>query len=112
MLAAQELVGDIGPDGQFRLVAEIDRVADDLSGQIQRRIDLALGRGRCGLWDWDMARGRIYWSRSMYEMLGLPPGMMVLAIIGIGHPVETKAGHPRGALPFAQVSRERFGRRD
>ena len=45
-------------------------------------------------------------------LLGLPPGMMVLAIIGIGHPVETKAGHPRGALPFAQVSRERFGRRD
>lgn len=46
------------------------READDLSGQIQRRIDLALARGRCGLWDWDMARGRIYWSRSMYEMLG------------------------------------------
>ncbi|MHC5230877.1 PAS domain-containing sensor histidine kinase [Brucella sp. LJL56] len=46
------------------------READDLSGQIQRRIDMALGRGRCGLWDWDMARGRIYWSRSMYEMLG------------------------------------------
>ncbi|EEY04215.1 PAS domain-containing sensor histidine kinase [Brucella neotomae] len=46
------------------------READDLSGQIQRRIDMALARGRCGLWDWDMARGRIYWSRSMYEMLG------------------------------------------
>lgn len=46
------------------------READGLSGQIQRRIDLALARGRCGLWDWDMARGRIYWSRSMYEMLG------------------------------------------
>ncbi|RUR06031.1 PAS domain S-box protein [Brucella abortus] len=46
------------------------READDLSGQILRRIDMALARGRCGLWDWDMARGRIYWSRSMYEMLG------------------------------------------
>ncbi|TFZ69678.1 PAS domain-containing sensor histidine kinase [Brucella suis] len=46
------------------------READDLFGQIQRRIDMALARGRCGLWDWDMARGRIYWSRSMYEMLG------------------------------------------
>ncbi|WP_032450062.1 PAS domain-containing sensor histidine kinase [Brucella sp. NVSL 07-0026] len=46
------------------------READDLSRQIQRRIDMALARGRCGLWDWDMARGRIYWSRSMYEMLG------------------------------------------
>ncbi|PWL19010.1 PAS domain-containing sensor histidine kinase [Falsochrobactrum shanghaiense] len=46
------------------------READDLSSQIQRRIDMALARGRGGLWDWDMARGRIYWSRSMYEMLG------------------------------------------
>lgn len=46
------------------------RESDDLSSQIQRRIDLALTRGRCGLWDWDMARGRIYWSRSMYDMLG------------------------------------------
>ena len=28
-------------------------------------------RGRCGLWDWDMARGRMFWSRSMFDMLGL-----------------------------------------
>ncbi|YBV98096.1 ATP-binding protein [Phyllobacteriaceae bacterium JZ32] len=46
------------------------RDADQISEQIQRRINLALARGRCGLWDWDMARGRMYWSRSMYEMLG------------------------------------------
>ncbi|PYE88412.1 PAS domain-containing sensor histidine kinase [Phyllobacterium leguminum] len=46
------------------------RDADSLSEQIQWRINLALARGRCGLWDWDMARGRMYWSRSMYEMLG------------------------------------------
>ena len=35
--------------------------------------DAALSRGRCGLWDWDMARGRIFWSPSMHRMLGLPP---------------------------------------
>ena len=35
------------------------------------RIDTALNRGHCGLWDWDLARGRIAWSASMYEMLGL-----------------------------------------
>jgi len=39
----------------------------------QSRIDTAMLRGRCGLWDWDMARGRIYWSHSMYEMLGYRP---------------------------------------
>lgn len=39
---------------------------------IRMRLETALSRGRCGLWDWDIARGRIYWSDSMYELLGLP----------------------------------------
>jgi two-component system, cell cycle sensor histidine kinase PleC len=38
---------------------------------IRERIDTALNRGRCGLWDWDIARGRIYWSDSMYDLLGM-----------------------------------------
>jgi two-component system, cell cycle sensor histidine kinase PleC len=36
-------------------------------------MDTALNRGRCGLWDWDLARGKIYWSDSMFEILGLTP---------------------------------------
>ncbi|WP_407070198.1 PAS domain-containing sensor histidine kinase [Methylocella sp.] len=48
---------------------ESDRVCD----LVRDRIDTALSRGRCGLWDWDLARGRIYWSDSMYEILGLSP---------------------------------------
>ena len=40
-------------------------------GKVHSRIDTALNRGRCGLWDWDLARGRIYWSESMYAMLGM-----------------------------------------
>ena len=36
------------------------------------RIDVALNRGHCGLWDWDLARGRIMWSHSMYDMLRQP----------------------------------------
>ena len=35
------------------------------------RIETALNRGRCGLWDWDLARGHISWSSSMYDMLGM-----------------------------------------
>lgn len=35
-----------------------------------RRLDLSLTRGRCGLWDWDIGRGRVYWSSSLYEILG------------------------------------------
>jgi two-component system cell cycle sensor histidine kinase PleC len=35
------------------------------------RIELALNRGRCGLWTWDLQRGRIVWSASMFDMLDL-----------------------------------------
>ena len=38
--------------------------ADRIYLEAHQRIDLALVRGRCGLWDWDMVRGRMYWSRS------------------------------------------------
>ncbi|WP_306118109.1 MULTISPECIES: ATP-binding protein [unclassified Roseitalea] len=44
--------------------------ADQVYCETHKRMDLALSRGHCGLWDWDLARGRIYWSRSMFELLG------------------------------------------
>jgi len=47
--------------------------ADDVCELMRERIDTALNRGRCGLWDWDLARGRIFWSQSMYEILGMVP---------------------------------------
>ncbi|WP_420408921.1 PAS domain-containing sensor histidine kinase [Hoeflea sp.] len=53
--------------------------ADGIYNESQRRVDMALSRGRCGLWDWDMARGRLYWSRSMYEILGLKPRDSVIS---------------------------------
>ncbi|HEY9055542.1 MAG TPA: ATP-binding protein [Aurantimonas sp.] len=53
--------------------------ADALYLETHRKVDTALSRGQCGLWDWDIARGRMYWSCSMYEMLGLQPTDSVLA---------------------------------
>lgn len=47
------------------------READLINDAVRGRIDTALNRGRCGLWDWDLARGRIFWSHSMFAMLGL-----------------------------------------
>jgi two-component system cell cycle sensor histidine kinase PleC len=47
--------------------------ADRLYLEGHQRIDMALVRGRCGLWDWDMVRGKMYWSPSMYDMLGYQP---------------------------------------
>ena len=35
------------------------------------RVNLALNRGRCGLWTWDLGRGRIVWSASMFGVLDL-----------------------------------------
>jgi len=46
------------------------------------------------------------------DLLGLPENMMVLAIVGIGYPVDTKSGHPHASLCFNQVSYGRFGHRD
>jgi two-component system cell cycle sensor histidine kinase PleC len=49
------------------------QAADRLYMEGHQRVDMALVRGRCGLWDWDMVRGKMYWSHSMYEMLGYEP---------------------------------------
>ena len=47
------------------------REGDLINDAVRARIDTALNRGRCGLWDWDLSRGRIFWSQSMFELLGL-----------------------------------------
>jgi two-component system cell cycle sensor histidine kinase PleC len=60
----------IGLGAAYFLQATRARTADHICQKVSRRIDSALNRGRCGLWDWDIARGRIYWSESMYAMLG------------------------------------------
>jgi len=64
----------------YFLQAARARDADALATKLQQRIDTAMMRGRCGLWDWDIERGRIYWSHSMYEMLGFKPANALLSI--------------------------------
>jgi two-component system, cell cycle sensor histidine kinase PleC len=48
------------------------RQADDICTELRRRTETVLASGRSGLWDWDIARGRVYWSDSMFHMLGRP----------------------------------------
>ena len=55
------------------------READDIFLESNMRVEAALSRGRCGLWDFDLANRKLFWSRSMYEMLGLPPSSEVMA---------------------------------
>ena len=57
----------------FHWQATRAREADMIYETVRSRIDTALNRGRCGLWDWDLARGRIFWSHSMFAILGLKP---------------------------------------
>jgi two-component system cell cycle sensor histidine kinase PleC len=48
------------------------RDADDIFVESNLRVETALSRGRCGLWDFDFDNREFFWSRSMYDMLGLP----------------------------------------
>jgi two-component system cell cycle sensor histidine kinase PleC len=57
----------------FHWQATRAREADIIYETVRSRVDTALNRGRCGLWDWDLARGRIFWSHSMFAILGLKP---------------------------------------
>src|SRR5215510_162821 len=68
------------------------REANELCERMQTRVDTALTRGRCGLWDWDLARGRIYWSDSMYELLGMISDGQVLSFGDINALVHPQDG--------------------
>jgi two-component system cell cycle sensor histidine kinase PleC len=45
------------------------RVREELARRA--RVDMALNRGRCGLWTWDLDSGRVHWSASMFDLLAL-----------------------------------------
>ncbi len=47
--------------------------AEQIYEDTNARFDAALARGRSGLWDWDLSRGQIFWSSSMYDLLGMKP---------------------------------------
>ena len=38
--------------------------------RLQKHMNMAFLQGQCGLWDWDIVHGRVYWSDSMYALLG------------------------------------------
>jgi two-component system cell cycle sensor histidine kinase PleC len=68
------------------------READELYLTTHQRVDTALSRGRCGLWDWDLSRGRMYWSRSMYEILEMPAQDGVLSFGDVAHLMHPEDG--------------------
>ena len=73
---------------------------------LRARLDLALNSGRCGLWTWDLHRGRIVWSASMFSVLNLverPGHWTVSELQGLMHPED------QSLEGIAQLAVERSG---
>jgi two-component system cell cycle sensor histidine kinase PleC len=58
--------------GAFHWQAAKAAEADEMLAIASERLDKALDRGQCGLWDWNVAEGSIFWSKSMFDILGMP----------------------------------------
>ena len=91
----------------FHWQATRAREADAIYDTVRSRIDTALNRGRCGLWDWDLARGRIFWSHSMFAILGLQPrdDLMTFGEVSqLVHPDDIKLYEVAAQLADAKTS--------
>ncbi len=61
-------------------IAERDALARRVQADVQylrvgeARLRLALETGAMGVWDWDVATGRVEWSDNLEALHGLPPG--------------------------------------
>jgi two-component system, cell cycle sensor histidine kinase PleC len=86
--------------------------ADFIYEETQNRFHMALRRGRSGLWDWDLSRGALFWSPSMFELLGMDePDRLLSAgeVAALIHPEDGNILDLADALlrsPKAQVDRE------
>ena len=54
----------------FKWQTTRSETAEAALSRMTSRLDRALIRGRCGLWDWDVSRGQVFWSLSMLDILG------------------------------------------
>jgi two-component system, cell cycle sensor histidine kinase PleC len=87
----------------FHWQATRAREADAIFDTVRARIDAALNSGGCGLWDWDLERGRVFWSHSMFEIIGLRARDELLTIEEVSalvHP-EDQPLHTLCATPIA-----------
>ncbi len=91
----------------FHWQATRAREADVIYETVRSRIDTALNRGRCGLWDWDLARGRIFWSHSMFAILGLEAKDDLLTfgeVSALVHPEDVRLYEVAAQLAEAKAS--------
>ncbi|MYZ48874.1 ATP-binding protein [Propylenella binzhouense] len=67
----------------FHAQAARAQEADAIYAETQSRFHMALRRGHSGLWDWDLARGTLFWSPSMFEILGIVPRNRLLSVADV-----------------------------
>jgi two-component system cell cycle sensor histidine kinase PleC len=80
LLLGSAVLAFLGAAGAYALQWRAARARERGEATLRAHVDLALNRGRCGLWNWDLARGRVAWSKSMFEMLDLQPSSRDLSI--------------------------------
>ncbi len=69
------------------------READSIFEATVQRMDAALRHSRSGLWDWDLANGHIYWSPSMFELLGMADSDELLSFAAINERMHPDDGN-------------------
>ena len=75
--------------------------ATDRFNMAHMRLETALNRGRTGLWDWDLDKGEIDWSNSMFILLGYTPSgrrLEVDALSRLLHPSNENLAQKAEAL--------------
>lgn len=85
MLGAVTLLVLIMLAGAFHWQVAKAADADQLLALATTRMDKALEGGACGLWDWNLYGGEIFWSQSMYDILGLVPQGNYLTFAEVTH---------------------------
>ncbi len=79
LLAAAGLIL-LGSASAFWLETARSRERSEHEARRGAQLELALSRGRCGLWSWELSSGRVTWSSSMFELLGMPIVGATLAV--------------------------------
>jgi two-component system, cell cycle sensor histidine kinase PleC len=79
--------------GAFHWQAARAADADRVLNVATTRLDKALDGGECGLWDWRLSSGEIFWSASMFDILGMPASRDFLSFGDVAkrmHPDDAK----------------------
>jgi len=85
------------------------RQAEEGARRSEESLRLALDAGRCGVWDWDIARQRLNWSEEVFAIHGISPADFkgrIEDFTAVIHPED--AGRVGEAIRQALETRERY----